>query len=198
MANSTKETYPRVQIIPRRAFVSTPNSPSLLQQQVLRQETLVAKIEAKYYDLKFNGEEVKTFFKKIERIAQINGEKYEDLAMGMAFWKTDPKVSDAIEAIPGYGEGDFTQLKKGLIVKWGIVEPEKIYRKYFLIHNFNYTQYEGGTSTLLEYEIFIGVHKTLITYLLRYKYNPQENMFHEDVFSCLSTDVQGAISKEMI
>ncbi|MBW0525205.1 hypothetical protein O181_064920 [Austropuccinia psidii MF-1] len=118
MENSTQETYPRIQIIPRRVFVSTPNNPSPLQQQVLRQETLVAKIEAKDNDLKFNEEEVETLVKKVERIAQINGKKYEDLAMGMAFWTTGPRVSEAIEAIPGYGE--LTQLKKSLIAEWGI------------------------------------------------------------------------------
>ncbi|MBW0567841.1 hypothetical protein O181_107556 [Austropuccinia psidii MF-1] len=197
-ATSTPETNPRINNIPRRAFVSTPNNPSPLQQQVLKQERPVVKIKAKDYNLNFNGEEVEKFIKKVERIAQIEGATDEDLAMQMAFWTTDPRISDAIEAMPGYEEGNWTQLKKDLITKWGRVEPERRYRKDSLIQLFNDTQDEGGISTLSEYKTFIGEYETIITYLLRYKYIPQENMFHVDIFDCLSADIKGAISKEMI
>ncbi|MBW0576651.1 hypothetical protein O181_116366 [Austropuccinia psidii MF-1] len=118
--------------------------------------------------------------------------------MQMAFWTTDSKISDAIEAMPGYEEGNWSQLKKDLITKWGRVEPERRYRKDSLINLFNDTQDAGGISTLSQYKRFIGEYETIITYLLRYKYIPQENMFHEDLFDCLSADIKGAISKEMI
>ncbi|MBW0526042.1 hypothetical protein O181_065757 [Austropuccinia psidii MF-1] len=118
--------------------------------------------------------------------------------MQMAFWTTDPRISDAIEAMPGYEEGNWTQLRKDLITKWGRVEPERRYRKESLIQIFNDTRDEGGISTLSEYRKFIGEYETLITYLLRYNYIPQGNMFHEDVFDCLSADIKSAISKEMI
>ncbi|MBW0585610.1 hypothetical protein O181_125325, partial [Austropuccinia psidii MF-1] len=137
-ATSTPETNPR------RAFFSTPNNPSPLQQQVLKKESLVVKIKAKDYNLNFNGEEVEKFIKKVERIAQIEGATDEDLAMQMAFWTTDPRISDSIEAMPGYEEGNWTQLKKDLITKWRRVEPERRYRKYSLIQLFNDTQDEGG------------------------------------------------------
>ncbi|MBW0584868.1 hypothetical protein O181_124583 [Austropuccinia psidii MF-1] len=70
-ATSTPETNPIVNNIPRRAFVSTPNNPSPLQQQVLKQERPVVKIKVKDYNLNFNGEEVEKFIKNVERIAQI-------------------------------------------------------------------------------------------------------------------------------
>ncbi|MBW0573017.1 hypothetical protein O181_112732 [Austropuccinia psidii MF-1] len=70
-ATSTPETEPRINNIPRTAFVSTPNNPSPLQQQVLKQERPVVKIKAKDYNLNFNGEELEKFIKKVERIAQI-------------------------------------------------------------------------------------------------------------------------------
>ncbi|MBW0528202.1 hypothetical protein O181_067917 [Austropuccinia psidii MF-1] len=84
-AISTPETEPRINNIPRRAFVSKPNNASPLQQQVLKQERPVAKIKAKDYNLNFNGEEVENFIKKAERIAQIEGETDKDLAIQMAF-----------------------------------------------------------------------------------------------------------------
>ncbi|MBW0547626.1 hypothetical protein O181_087341 [Austropuccinia psidii MF-1] len=118
--------------------------------------------------------------------------------MQMAFWKTNSKISDAIEAMPGHEEGNWTKLKKDLITKWGRVGPERRYRKDSLINLFNDTQDAGGISTLSQYKRFIGEYETIITYLLRYKYIPQDNMFHEDLFDCLSEDIKGAISKEMI
>ncbi|MBW0491626.1 hypothetical protein O181_031341 [Austropuccinia psidii MF-1] len=70
-ATSTLAKEPRTQNIPRKVFVTTPNSPSLLQQKVPRQERPVVKIQAKDYHLNFDGEEVEKFIKKVERIAQI-------------------------------------------------------------------------------------------------------------------------------
>ncbi|MBW0575369.1 hypothetical protein O181_115084 [Austropuccinia psidii MF-1] len=128
-ATSTPETEPRIKNIPRRAFVATPNNPIPLQKQVLKQERPVVKIKAKHYNLNLNGEEVEKLINKVERIAQIEGETEGDLEFQMAFWTTDPRISDAIESMPGYEEGDWTKLKKDLISKWGRVEPERIYRK---------------------------------------------------------------------
>ncbi|MBW0528754.1 hypothetical protein O181_068469 [Austropuccinia psidii MF-1] len=116
----------------------------------------------------------------------------------MAFWKTDSRISDAIKAMPGYEEGNWKKLKKDLITKWGRVEQERGYRKDSTIQIYNDTQDEGGISTLSEYKKFIGEYETIITYLLRYRYITQENMFQEDVFDCLSADIKGSISKEMI
>ncbi|MBW0543167.1 hypothetical protein O181_082882 [Austropuccinia psidii MF-1] len=171
-ATSTPETEPRINNIPRRAFVSTHNNPRPLQQQVLKQERPVVKIKAKDYNLNFNGEEVEKFIKKVEIIAQIEGESDEDLAIKMAFWTTEPRMSDTIEAIPGYEEGNWTQLKKVRITKQRRVEPEIRYRKDSLIQIFNDAQDEGGTSTLSQYKTFIGEYETIITYLLRFKYFP--------------------------
>ncbi|MBW0567153.1 hypothetical protein O181_106868 [Austropuccinia psidii MF-1] len=88
-ATSTPATEPRPQTHQMRAFISTPTNPSPLQNQILRQERPFFKIKAKDYDLNFNGEEVEKFISKVERIAQIEGAREEDLAMHMAFWTTD-------------------------------------------------------------------------------------------------------------
>ncbi|MBW0581490.1 hypothetical protein O181_121205, partial [Austropuccinia psidii MF-1] len=193
-----RATESRPSNIPRRVFVSTPTNPSPLQQEIPRKERSVVKSKAKNYNLNFNGQEVEKSIKKIEKIAQIEGETEEDLAMQMEFWTTYSKISDAIEAMPGYEEGNWTQLKKDLITKWGRVEPERRYRKDSLVQLFNDTQDEGGISNPSQYKRCMGEYETIITYLLRYKYIPQDNMFHEDLFDCLSADIKGAISKEMI
>ncbi|MBW0579533.1 hypothetical protein O181_119248 [Austropuccinia psidii MF-1] len=179
-AASTPETEPSLKTNKRRAFFSTPTYPSPLQHQILRQERHVVKIKAKYYNLNFNLEEVKKFIRKVERIAQIEGPREEDLEMEMSFWTTDSKISDDIRAIPGYDEGSWNQIKKDLITKWGRVDPERRYKKESLITVLNDTQDAGGISTLSQYKGLIGEYGTVITYLLRYKYIPKDNMFHED------------------
>ncbi|MBW0553259.1 hypothetical protein O181_092974 [Austropuccinia psidii MF-1] len=172
-ATSTPAKEPKTQNIPRRGFVTTLNNPSPLPQQVFRQERPLVKIEAKDYHLNFDGEEVEKFIKEVERIAQIEGETDEDLAMQMAFWTTNQKVSDAIEAMPGYEEGNWTQLKKDLITKWGRVEPERRYRKDSLMKLFSETQEDGGIGSLSQYKKVSGR-------ILNY------------------SDIKGAISKDII
>ncbi|MBW0477085.1 hypothetical protein O181_016800 [Austropuccinia psidii MF-1] len=118
--------------------------------------------------------------------------------MQVAFWTTDSRICDAIEAMPGYEEGNWSQLKKDLMTKWGRVEPERRLRKESLINLFNDTPDAGGIRTLSQYKRFIGEYESIITYLIRYKYIVQDNMLHEDLFDCVSAEIKGAISKEMI
>ncbi|MBW0465070.1 hypothetical protein O181_004785 [Austropuccinia psidii MF-1] len=145
---STKATEPRPQPHQRREFFPTPTNPSPLEHQILIQDRPVVQIKAKYYNLNFNGEEVEKCISKVGRIAQIEGAREDDLAMQMAFWTTDSKISDAIEAMPGYEEGKWNKPKKDVINKWGRVEPERGYRKNSLINLLNDTQDAGGISTL--------------------------------------------------
>ncbi|MBW0561705.1 hypothetical protein O181_101420 [Austropuccinia psidii MF-1] len=192
-AASTPATEPSLQRNKRGAFFSAPTYPSPLQHQILRRERQVVKIKAKYYNLNLNLEEVKKFISKVERMAQIEGSREEDLLMEMSFWTSDSKISDDVEAIPGYEEGSWNQLKKDLIHKWGRVDRERRYKKESLINVLNDTQDAGGISTLSQYKGFIGEYETIITYLLRYKYMPQDNMFHEDFFGFLYAEIEGAI-----
>ncbi|MBW0563408.1 hypothetical protein O181_103123 [Austropuccinia psidii MF-1] len=100
--------------------------------------------------------------------------------------------------MPDYEEGNWRQLKKDLIAQWGRVEPERRYRKDSLMKLFSQTQEDGGIGSLSQYKGFMGEYETIVTYLLRYRYIPQDNVLHEDLFDCLSADIKGAISKEMI
>ncbi|MBW0527419.1 hypothetical protein O181_067134 [Austropuccinia psidii MF-1] len=115
----------------------------------------------------------------------------------MEFWTTEPRISDAIEALPGHEEGNWTQLKKDLIAKWGRVEPERRYRKDSLIELFNDTQEDGGIGSLSQYKKCMGEYEAIVTYILRYRYIPKDNMFHEDLFDCLSADIKGAINEKI-
>ncbi|MBW0485224.1 hypothetical protein O181_024939 [Austropuccinia psidii MF-1] len=179
-------------------FFCTPKNPSTLRHQILLQERPVVKIKAKDHNLNFNGDKVEKFIIKEERIAQIEGAREEYLAMKIVFWTTDSKIIDSIKEITGYEEGNWNQLTKALITKWGRVETEIRYRKDSLVNLFNDTQEEGGISTLSQYKRFTGEYETILNYLLRYKSIPQDNMFHEDLFDFLSPYIKGAISKEMI
>ncbi|MBW0522705.1 hypothetical protein O181_062420 [Austropuccinia psidii MF-1] len=107
---STPATEPITQNIPRIVFFTTPSNPSKLQQKSPRQQRPVVKIKEKDYNLNFDGQEVEKFIRKVEIIAQIEGATDEELAMGMAFWTKEPRISDAIEAMPGCEEGNWTQI----------------------------------------------------------------------------------------
>ncbi|MBW0500734.1 hypothetical protein O181_040449 [Austropuccinia psidii MF-1] len=128
---------PRSQNIPRRAFVTTPNSPNELQQKAPRKGKPVVRIQAKDYNLNDGGEEVEPFIRKVERIAQIEGETDENIEMQLAFWTREPRISDEIEAMPGYEEGTWAQLKNDLMrngKEWNLKEDtEKTHSLSFLM-----------------------------------------------------------------
>ncbi|MBW0564059.1 hypothetical protein O181_103774 [Austropuccinia psidii MF-1] len=110
----------------------------------------------------------------------------------------DPKVSDAIEAIPCYEEGNLTKIKKDLIAKGGRGQPEKRYRKDSRMDISNDTQDNGGIDSLSQYKEFMGDYEIIATHSLRYRYIPQDSMHHEDLFYCLSAEFKGVLCKEMI
>ncbi|MBW0509412.1 hypothetical protein O181_049127 [Austropuccinia psidii MF-1] len=101
-ATSTPETESRPQPHQIREIFSTPTNPSPLKHQILRKEMPFYKIKAKDYNLNLNEEEVEKCIRKVEKIAQIDGARKEYLAMQMAFWTTDSKISGAIKGITGY------------------------------------------------------------------------------------------------
>ncbi|MBW0466194.1 hypothetical protein O181_005909 [Austropuccinia psidii MF-1] len=110
--------------------------------------------------------------------------------MRMAFWTAYSKISDAVEEIPGYEEGNWHQLKEDPITEWGNVEPERRYRKDSLINSVSNTQDAGGISTLFQYKRLIGEYEALITYLLIYEHIPKDNNWGDWQPPCILTGLE--------
>ncbi|MBW0581621.1 hypothetical protein O181_121336 [Austropuccinia psidii MF-1] len=150
------------------------------------------KIRAKDYNLLFDGKDVEIFIKKVENIAESEGESGIDIARQIAFWKKDEEISYHIEGMPGYETDDWDQLKVDMKRRWGTVSPERRYRL------FTKTQQEGGLRNMTQYRKFIGGYEAIITYLKGYQYIQGDINHHQEILASISTCVQESIYKEMI
>ncbi|MBW0516579.1 hypothetical protein O181_056294 [Austropuccinia psidii MF-1] len=88
MATSTTYTEKRQNTLPRRVNISA-QIPNPLHQEIPRKTTPIVKIRARDYNLWFDGKDVERLIKKVENIAEIEGESGRDIARQMAFWTKD-------------------------------------------------------------------------------------------------------------
>ncbi|MBW0540918.1 hypothetical protein O181_080633 [Austropuccinia psidii MF-1] len=84
----------------------------------------MVKIRAKDYNLWFDGKDIERLIKKVENIAEIEGESGRDIARQIAFWSKDEEIGYHIEGMPGYETAYWDQLKVDMKRRWGKVSPE--------------------------------------------------------------------------
>ncbi|MBW0534467.1 hypothetical protein O181_074182 [Austropuccinia psidii MF-1] len=197
MATSTPYTEQRQSTLPRRVNISS-QMPTPLHQEIPRNTTPIVKIRAKDYNLWFDGKDVERFIKKVENIAEIEGESGRDIARQIAFWTKDEEISYHIEGMPGYETADWDQLKVDMKRRWGTVSPERRYRLSSITDLFTKTQQEGGIRNMTQYRKFIGEYEAIITYLKRYQYIQGDINHNQEILASLSTTAQESIYKEMI
>ncbi|MBW0562414.1 hypothetical protein O181_102129 [Austropuccinia psidii MF-1] len=124
---STTYTQQRENTLQRRINISAKISSSL-HQEIPRNTTPIVKIRAKDYNMWFDGKDVEIFIKKVENIAEIEGESGKDIARKIAFWTKDEEISYHIEGITGYESANWDQLQVDMKRRWGKFSPKKRYR----------------------------------------------------------------------
>ncbi|MBW0530798.1 hypothetical protein O181_070513 [Austropuccinia psidii MF-1] len=82
----------------------------------------------KDYNLWFDGKELERLIKRVENIADIEGESGRDIARQIFFWTKDQDISYHIEGIPRYETGNWEKLKLDMKRRWGTVSPERRYK----------------------------------------------------------------------
>ncbi|MBW0549362.1 hypothetical protein O181_089077 [Austropuccinia psidii MF-1] len=120
MSTSTPYTEKRHSTLPRR-FNIPAQIPTPFHQEIPRNTTPIVKIRAKDYNLWFDGKDVERVIKKVENIAEMEGESGRDIAMQIEFWTKDEEISYHIEGMSGYEPADWEQLKVGMKRRWGTV-----------------------------------------------------------------------------
>ncbi|MBW0509620.1 hypothetical protein O181_049335 [Austropuccinia psidii MF-1] len=159
-----------------------------LLQKKTKYLTNKAKIRAKDYNLWFNEKDFERFIKKVENIAEIEGESGRDIARQIEFWTKD-------EGIPGYETADWDQLKVEMKRRWATFTRERRYRLSSITELFTKTQQEGGIRNMTHYRKFIGEYEQIITYLKRYQYIQGDIKHHQEILASLSTSVEESIQK---
>ncbi|MBW0587883.1 hypothetical protein O181_127598 [Austropuccinia psidii MF-1] len=134
---STPKTEQRLQIIPKKVFLSTPKYPSPLQKETPKVTFPIFRIRAKDYNLVFDGNEVEKFIKRVETEAEIEGASGEDIARQLLFMSASEELEGKIEAMEGYEAKNLKNLKEALTTEWGRVEPDRRYRPEYWDNLFN-------------------------------------------------------------
>ncbi|MBW0568889.1 hypothetical protein O181_108604 [Austropuccinia psidii MF-1] len=112
-ATSTPKTEQTSQIIPKKLFLSTPNHPIPLQNEIP---------------------------KRVEAAAEIEGASGEYIARKVIFMSASEEAKEKIEAIQDYEEKSWTKLKEELTTECGRVDPDRRYRPESLEKLFNNTK----------------------------------------------------------
>ncbi|MBW0464704.1 hypothetical protein O181_004419 [Austropuccinia psidii MF-1] len=84
MASSTPFTSQRPNTLPKEVNIYSQASSPLLQE-IPRNNTPIVKIGPKDYNIWFDGKEVETFTKRVENIAEVEGESGRDIARQIFF-----------------------------------------------------------------------------------------------------------------
>ncbi|MBW0539222.1 hypothetical protein O181_078937 [Austropuccinia psidii MF-1] len=84
MASSTPFKSQRANTLPKRVNIHAQAS-SPLQQEIPQNNTPIFKIRPTDYNLWFNGKEVGLFIKRVENIAEIEGESGRDIERQISF-----------------------------------------------------------------------------------------------------------------
>ncbi|MBW0462517.1 hypothetical protein O181_002232 [Austropuccinia psidii MF-1] len=92
MASLTPFTSQRPNTVPKRVNIY-PQASSPLQQKIPKNNTPIVKIRPKDYNLWFDGKEVEIFIKRVENIAEIEGESGRGIARQISFCTKHQAIS---------------------------------------------------------------------------------------------------------
>ncbi|MBW0477567.1 hypothetical protein O181_017282 [Austropuccinia psidii MF-1] len=149
MTSSTPFTSHRPNTLPKRVNIHAQAS-SPLQQEIPRNSTPIVKVRSKDYNIFFDGKEVERLIKRVESIAEIEGESGRDIARQIPFWTKDQEISYHIKGMRGYETGDWKQLKLDMKRRWGTVSPERRYKLSSITQLFKNIQQEGGIRNMTQ------------------------------------------------
>ncbi|MBW0508080.1 hypothetical protein O181_047795 [Austropuccinia psidii MF-1] len=90
-----------------------------------KKHTPIVKIRPRTTTCGFMERMLKDSSKKVENIAEIEGESGRDIARQIAFWTKDEEIRYHIEGMPGYETADWDELKVDMKRRWGTASPER-------------------------------------------------------------------------
>ncbi|MBW0555237.1 hypothetical protein O181_094952 [Austropuccinia psidii MF-1] len=149
MASSTPFNSQRPNTLPKKFNIHAQAS-SPLQQEIPQNNTPIVKIRPKDYRLWFDGKEVERFIKRVENIAENEGENGRDIERQISFWTKDQEISYHIDGMHRYETGDWEKLELDMKRRWGTVSPERIYKLPSITQLFTKIQKEGGIRNMTQ------------------------------------------------
>ncbi|MBW0502240.1 hypothetical protein O181_041955 [Austropuccinia psidii MF-1] len=197
MAPSAQFTSHRPNTLPNRVNIHAQAS-SPLQQEIPRNSILIVRIRTKDYMLWFDGKEVEIFIKRVENIAEIEGESGRDIKKQISVWTNNQETSYHIEGMPRYETGDWEELKLDMKRRWGTISPEKRYKLSSITQTFTSIQEEGGIQKIIQYKMLIGEYESIINYLKRHQHIQGDINHNRKVWYSISSSAQASIYKEII
>ncbi|KAI9618880.1 hypothetical protein H4Q26_012134 [Puccinia striiformis f. sp. tritici PST-130] len=95
----------------------------------LKEESTGVILDVKKTNLYFDGTDVESFLKRVEKTAKIHGAGAPDVAEQLPFILNNRKISEAMEQMEGHETANWELFKKELIRKWGRATPLRRYRE---------------------------------------------------------------------
>ncbi|KAI9615976.1 hypothetical protein H4Q26_011228 [Puccinia striiformis f. sp. tritici PST-130] len=118
----------------------------------LKEESTGVILDVKKTNLYFDGTDVESFLKRVEKTAKIHGAGAPDVAKQLPFILNNRKISEAMEQMEGHETANWELFKKELIRKWGRATPLRRYREDAIPRLIQKTQENQGIKNHTEYK----------------------------------------------
>ncbi|KAI9608674.1 hypothetical protein H4Q26_004859 [Puccinia striiformis f. sp. tritici PST-130] len=163
----------------------------------LKEESTGVILDVKKTNLYFDGTDVESFLKRVEKTAKIHGAGAPDVAEQLPFILNNRKISEAMEQMEGHETANWELFKKELIRKWGRATPLRRYREDAIPRLIQKTQENQGIKNHTEYKKFVGELEEMIDYFVRMGYSHLNPESGDPLWRVMSTELKKEVTKEL-
>ncbi|KAH9443903.1 hypothetical protein Pst134EB_026294 [Puccinia striiformis f. sp. tritici] len=163
----------------------------------LKEESTGVILDVKKTNLYFDGTDVESFLKRVEKTAKIHGAGAPDVAEQLPFILNNRKISEAMEQMEGHKTANWELFKKELIQKWGRATPLRRYREDARPRLIQKTQENQGIKNHTEYKKFVGELEEMIDYFVRMGYSHLNPESGDPLWRVMSTELKKEVTKEL-
>ncbi|KAI7943160.1 hypothetical protein MJO29_013004 [Puccinia striiformis f. sp. tritici] len=163
----------------------------------LKEESTGVILDVKKTNLYFDGTDVESFLKRVEKTAKIHGAGAPDVAEQLPFILNNRKISEAMEQMEGHETANWELFKKELIRKWARATPLRRYREDAIPRLIQKTQENQGIKNHTEYKKFVGKLEEMIDYFVRMGYSHLNPESGDPLWRVMSTELKKEVTKEL-
>ncbi|POW15027.1 hypothetical protein PSTT_02553 [Puccinia striiformis] len=151
-------------------------------------------------DFGFNGVNIpiEKFILRYEDAGSADGASSRDLAKQIVAFIKLNDLKDEVEEMSGYKDGNWEELKRQLLNRFGSAQPLVKYTKHDLENLINQISSQGGIQNLTQFKIFRTKFEAMTHYLVRMGYSFNVEEFRDYLLEALHRNLEIAVTRDLI
>ncbi|KAH9472268.1 hypothetical protein Pst134EA_002891 [Puccinia striiformis f. sp. tritici] len=114
----------------------------------------------------YNGKHFMKFLERFERTALAYQASGYNKALQILWFIQPEELKVQLEAMDGYGDCDWTTLRKSMVESWGELDNTVLYTNQDLAQVSNDVRKEGGLKNYQQYKTYLGKFTPILKYLV--------------------------------